>query len=56
MKRSEQYREFAEDSLRLASTALDDAQRDRYRRMADSWRALAEEEEWFESRPERLQS
>jgi hypothetical protein len=52
MKKSEQYREYAEDSLRLASTALDDPQQSRYRRMADAWRALSEEEEWLENRQE----
>jgi hypothetical protein len=52
MKKSEQYRQYAEDCLRLASTALDDPQQGRYRRMADAWRALAEEEEWLESRHE----
>lgn len=52
MKRSEQYRQYAEDSLRLASTALDEPQQNRYRRMADAWRSLAEEEEWLESRRE----
>jgi hypothetical protein len=56
MKKSEQYREYAEDSLRLASTALDDPQRDRYRRMAEAWRALAEEEEWLENRGETAQN
>ncbi len=56
MKRSEQYRQYAEDSLRLASTALDEPQQNRYRRMADAWRALAEEEDWLESRSETPQS
>jgi hypothetical protein len=50
MKKSEQYRQYAEDSLHLAGTALDEPQQNRYRRMADAWRALAEDEEWLESR------
>jgi hypothetical protein len=56
MRKSEQYRQYAEDSLRLASTAIDDPQQSRYRRMADAWRALAEEEEWLESRQEKSKS
>jgi hypothetical protein len=52
MKKSEQYLEYAEDCLRQAGTALDEPQQDRYRRMADSWRALAEDEQWLESRQE----
>jgi hypothetical protein len=50
MKKSEQYRQYAEDSLLQAGTALDEPQQNRYRRMADAWRALAEDEEWLESR------
>jgi hypothetical protein len=50
MKKSEQYRQYAEDSLLQAGTALDEPQQKRYRRMADAWRALAEDEEWLESR------
>jgi hypothetical protein len=52
MKKSDQYREYAEDCLRQAGTALDEPQQSRYRRMADAWRALAKDEEWLESRQE----
>jgi hypothetical protein len=52
MKKSEQYLEYAADCLRQAGTALDEPQQERYRRLADSWQALAEDEQWLESRQE----
>ena len=52
IKKSEQYLEYAADCLRQVGTALDEPQQNRYRRMADAWQALAEEEQWLESRQE----
>jgi len=48
MKQSEIFRENAENCLRLAETAKDEPTYHRYRRMADAWLALAEEQDWLD--------
>lgn len=48
MKQSDIFKENAENCLRLAEKATDDPTLNRYRRMADAWLALAEEQDWLD--------
>jgi hypothetical protein len=45
---SEHLRENAEHCLTLEDSAADDAARSQFRRMGDSWRALAETQDWLD--------
>ncbi|BEV43961.1 hypothetical protein CRBSH125_01440 [Afipia carboxidovorans] len=45
---SETYRENARNCAELADAAGDEPARNRYRRMAAAWLALAEEQEWLD--------
>lgn len=47
MKKSDQFRENSETCAELADTARNEPLRKRYRRMAEAWKALAEEEDWL---------
>lgn len=47
MKKSDQFRENAETCAELADTARSEPIRKRYCRMAEAWKALAEEEDWL---------
>ncbi|MBY0382190.1 MAG: hypothetical protein K2W78_09770 [Xanthobacteraceae bacterium] len=48
MKQSEIFRENAENCLRLAENAKDEAAHKRYCRMAEAWFALAREQDWLD--------
>jgi hypothetical protein len=45
MKQSDIFRENAENCMRLADAAPNEPSFKRYTRMADAWRALADEQE-----------
>lgn len=42
------FRENAENCAQLAEAATDEAQAKRYRRMAEAWLALANEQDWLD--------
>lgn len=42
------FRENAENCLHLAETTTDETKAKRYRRMAEAWRALADEQDWLD--------
>jgi hypothetical protein len=48
MKQSDLYRENAENCLRLAERAAGQPAFKRYRRMAQAWTALANEQDWLD--------
>jgi hypothetical protein len=48
MKDSDTFRENAENCLYLAEKAVTDALANRYRRMAEAWRSLADEQDWLD--------
>ena len=48
MKQSDHFRENAENCAQLAERATDEPTYLRYRRMEESWRALAEEQDWLD--------
>lgn len=59
MRSSDVFRENAENCLQLAESAKSAPLVNRYRRMAEAWRSLADEQDWLDgeispSRPERL--
>ena len=48
IKQSDIYRDNAENCLQLAERAEGQPAFNRYVRMADAWRALAEEQDWLD--------
>ena len=48
MKRSDEFRENADDCAQLAERADDEPTFNRYKRMEAAWRALAEEQDWLD--------
>lgn len=48
IKQSDTYRENAENCMRLAEAAQDQATYKRYKRMEAAWLALAEEQDWLD--------
>jgi hypothetical protein len=48
MKQSDLFRENAHNCLQLAEGAKDEPNFQRFRRMADAWQALAEEQDWLD--------
>lgn len=48
MKTSDRFRQNAENCLQLAERATSEPLSNRYRRMATSWQALAEEQDWLD--------
>lgn len=48
MKQSQHYLENAENCAQLAERAEDEATHNRYKRMEEAWRALAEEQDWLD--------
>ena len=48
MNQSDLFRENAHNCLMLAENAKDEPAFLRYRRMADAWQALAEEQDWLD--------
>ncbi|MBB5055134.1 hypothetical protein HNQ36_005145 [Afipia massiliensis] len=48
VKESSAFRENAENCLQLAEAANDEIKAKRYRRMAEAWRALADEQDWLD--------
>lgn len=48
MKQSEIFRENAENCLQLAERSRDQPAFRRYLRMAEAWRALADEQDWLD--------
>jgi len=48
MKQSDIFRENAENCLRLAEAKTDDPSFKRFHRMAEAWRALADEQDWLD--------
>jgi len=55
LKQSDAFRENAENCRQLAERASSEPVAKRFLRMADAWRALAEEQDWLdgESDPKR---
>jgi hypothetical protein len=47
MKRSDEFRENADNCAQLAERADDEPTFNRYKRMEAAWRALAEEQDWL---------
>lgn len=47
-KQSELFRHNAENCLELSEKAVSEPAIRRYRRMAEAWRALAEEQAWLD--------
>jgi hypothetical protein len=48
MKRSDTFRENAENCLQLAERAQGQPAYKRYMRMAEAWTALADEQDWLD--------
>jgi len=48
MKQSEIFRDNAANCMHLAEQSIDEPTFKRYRRMADAWTALAEEQDWLD--------
>lgn len=48
MKQSDTFRENAENCRHLAESAISEPLANRYRRMAEAWTALAEEQDWLD--------
>ena len=48
MKQSDIFRENAENCRRLAEATTDEPDFKRFRRMAEAWRALADEQDWLD--------
>ena len=47
-KQSELLRQNAENCLELSEKAVNEASVKRYRRMAEAWKALANEQDWLD--------
>jgi hypothetical protein len=56
VKNSEAFCENAENCLHLADNAVNDPASMRYRRMAQAWTALAEEQDWLDGHPAQTQN
>jgi hypothetical protein len=50
MKQSRHYLVNAENCAQMAEAAPDQPTRNRYKRMEESWRALAAEQDWLNGR------
>lgn len=48
MKQSDVFRENAENCMKLAEAAVNDASRNRFKRMEAAWLALADEQDWLD--------
>jgi len=48
MKQSQHHSENAENCAQLAERAEDEPTHNRYKRMEEAWRALAEEQDWLD--------
>jgi hypothetical protein len=48
VKQSQHFLENAENCAQLAERATDEPSYQRYKRMEDAWRALAEEQDWLD--------
>jgi hypothetical protein len=48
MKRSDDFRENADNCAQLAERATDEPTYQRYKRMEAAWRALADEQDWLD--------
>lgn len=48
VKDSDTFRENAENCLQLAESTKDETKAKRYRRMAEAWLALADEQDWLD--------
>jgi hypothetical protein len=48
MNNFHRFRENAENCAQLAEAATDETEAKRYRRMAEAWLALANEQDWLE--------
>ncbi len=48
MKQSDIFRENAENCLKLAEGKTDEPSFKRFQRMAEAWRALADEQDWLD--------
>ncbi|MCK1476624.1 hypothetical protein IVB27_17840 [Bradyrhizobium sp. 197] len=48
MKQSQHYLERAENCATLAEQAENKPAKNRYKRMEEAWRALAEEQQWLD--------
>lgn len=56
LKNSEAFRENAESCLFLAENAANEPTSARYRRMAEAWTALANEQDWLDGQSARRQT
>ena len=56
MKNSDPFRENVENCLHLADNAADVPASTRYRRMAEAWTALAQEQDWLDGHPAQTQN
>jgi hypothetical protein len=56
MKQSDLFRENAHNCLQLAEAATEEPSFLRYRRMAEAWQALAEEQDWLDGEKPRAQN
>jgi hypothetical protein len=54
MKQSDIFRENAENCLRLAESKTDEPDSKRFKRMAEAWRALADEQDWLDGESRKL--
>lgn len=50
--KAEEYRENAANAGEMASTASEEPQRNRFKRMETAWLALAEEQDWLDGKRE----
>ncbi|SDJ61977.1 MULTISPECIES: hypothetical protein [Bradyrhizobium] len=48
MTTADQYRLNAANCAQMAETAENEPDRNRFKRMEDAWRALAEEQDWLD--------
>jgi len=55
-KDSDILRENADNCLHLADNAADEPASKRYRRIAEAWTALAEEQDWLDGHPAQTQT
>ena len=51
IKKSDIYRQNADNCSQLAEVAQDEAAHKRYKRMEAAWLALAEEQDWLDGEP-----
>jgi hypothetical protein len=48
MKQSDDFRQNADNCAQLAERAADQPTHQRYKRMEEAWRALAQEQDWLD--------